>query len=283
MGLTRWNFLSTLKMRMRQILIITFFSLLLPVRAGNVKDTIDIRVQYHATYKNTVEKNYLYEDDNMLEIGRRVSKFYSMRFYQFVCQDDSFKQAGNTGNAYSEFLHRTHGAKRGASYTVYKNYPAPDRLTYVDVILTDYYFMYQEDLPKIEWNLLEEGDTIIAGYKCHKASGEWRGRTWTAWYAMDLPYPDGPWKLNGLPGLILAAKEQEGIFSFNCIGIEQTGRAIPITYDKRKWQETAPRKYQDVLKDFWYDQANFALRMMGVSYQKIEEIKTFHPCLMEFY
>jgi len=70
------------------------------------------------------------------------------------------------------------------------------------------------------WILLE-GDSIVCDYPCKKAQTTFRGRTWTVWYTLDLPYSDGPWKFCGLPGLVLHAYESEGYFRFNCIGIEK--------------------------------------------------------------
>lgn len=62
----------------------------------------------------------------------------------------------------------------------------------------------KEDLPKIEWNITNEKKTI-GNFDCTKASGCFRGRKYTAWFATSIPLPYGPWKLQGLPGLILEA------------------------------------------------------------------------------
>ncbi|MNY31463.1 hypothetical protein D3C86_1656270 [compost metagenome] len=54
------------------------------------------------------------------------------------------------------------------------------------------------------WELKNETKTI-GKYTCYKATTNFRGRNYTAWYAPDIPLPYGPWKLQGLPGLILEA------------------------------------------------------------------------------
>lgn len=61
-----------------------------------------------------------------------------------------------------------------------------------------------ESRPKIEWQLIDETKKI-GNIKAFKATGEFRGRTYTAWYVRDIPLPYGPWKLQGLPGLIVEA------------------------------------------------------------------------------
>lgn len=65
-----------------------------------------------------------------------------------------------------------------------------------------------EKRPVIDWKL--QGETKkIGNFEAHKATGEFRGRLYTAWYTLDVPLPYGPWKLQGLPGLILEAYDQK--------------------------------------------------------------------------
>jgi GLPGLI family protein len=53
-----------------------------------------------------------------------------------------------------------------------------------------------------EWKILAE-KAEIAGIQCQKATTEYNGVTTEAWFALDIPIPDGPGIYNGLPGLIL--------------------------------------------------------------------------------
>lgn len=66
-------------------------------------------------------------------------------------------------------------------------------------------FMHvKETVPKIDWKITSETKTI-GNFKCTKAKGDFRGRNYTAWFTPAIPLPFGPWKLQGLPGLILEA------------------------------------------------------------------------------
>ncbi|CAM1351067.1 GLPGLI family protein [Tenacibaculum insulae] len=64
----------------------------------------------------------------------------------------------------------------------------------------------KEQLPKINWEITNEFKKI-GEYKCQKATGYFRGRTYTTWFTNKIPVPFGPWKLQGLPGLIIEVKD----------------------------------------------------------------------------
>ncbi|MBK1439170.1 GLPGLI family protein [Parapedobacter sp. ISTM3] len=74
-------------------------------------------------------------------------------------------------------------------------------------------FIYNDTLPGIQWELINE-KKAIGNFTCQKAVGTFRGRTYDAWFTPDIPLPYGPWKLGGLPGLILEATTRDGELSF---------------------------------------------------------------------
>jgi GLPGLI family protein len=59
-----------------------------------------------------------------------------------------------------------------------------------------------EKATKIDWKFDKETKKM-GKFTCKKAVGNFRGRTYTAWYTTEIPVPYGPWKIFGLPGLIL--------------------------------------------------------------------------------
>ena len=141
---------------------------------------------------------------------------------------------------YRKFLEDTDGYEymTGENYLVWKaesycfmpevwmNYP-DGKVTVRDVILPNHYETC-EPRKAIAWTLREDTATI-SGYLCHKAICELHGRTWTVCYADDIPSSAGPWKLGGLPGLILQAESSDGIHRFKLEGLQRT--ASPIYYE----------------------------------------------------
>lgn len=62
----------------------------------------------------------------------------------------------------------------------------------------------KEITPKMNWKI-EKETKKIGSFICTKATTNFRGRNYTAWFTSNIALPFGPWKLNGLPGLILEA------------------------------------------------------------------------------
>lgn len=83
------------------------------------------------------------------------------------------------------------------------------------------------DTTTINWNLYSDTITIF-GYKCQKAVGDFKGRTYTVWFSTSLPYSFGPWKLKGLPGIILKAVDSKNQVSFIASGINTYPSTINI-------------------------------------------------------
>src|SRR5699024_7981210 len=65
-------------------------------------------------------------------------------------------------------------------------------------------YVIKDNWVKIHWKSLNVHKTIL-GYDTKKAIGNFRGRNYIVWFAPEIPIPYGPWKLFGLPGLILEA------------------------------------------------------------------------------
>jgi len=70
-------------------------------------------------------------------------------------------------------------------------------------------YLVHETIPEIDW-VLETTTKTIAEFTCQKATGKFRGRTYTIWFTKDIPIQSGPWKLFGAPGAILEYYDETG-------------------------------------------------------------------------
>lgn len=137
--------------------------------------------------------------------------------------------------------------KQGDFMNVFKNYPAAGRLTVADKVCDDW-FRYEEETPDFDWELTDSVKTIL-GYECKGARCTFRGREWTVFYAEDIPVMEGPWKLHGLPGLIMEAKADGDRYSFVCIGIKNNSLR-PITLYDVPYNNTSRQKFYDTKHRF---------------------------------
>lgn len=85
---------------------------------------------------------------------------------------------------------------------------------------------YEEPFSEIEWAIPDDSTKMVLGYQCFMATADYHGIQWTVWFAPEIPLRDGPWKLCGLPGLILEASEPSGQHQFTATGIETSTQPI---------------------------------------------------------
>ncbi|MDQ7959661.1 GLPGLI family protein [Flavobacterium lindanitolerans] len=112
-------------------------------------------------------------------------------------------------------------------------------------------FSVYEDLPKMKWTFLKD-EKKINNFICKKAKTTFRGRTYLVWYTEKIPVSSGPWKFNGLPGLILSAEDDEGIYKWDVINIKYPYKGTDInlknTYSKRfKYNKLSFKEYDEKL------------------------------------
>lgn len=71
----------------------------------------------------------------------------------------------------------------------------------------------------LQWTLTNE-QKIDNNYTLQKATTSFAGRDWEAWFCSDFAFSEGPFKFNGLPGLVFEVKDSEGLFSFQLTEIK---------------------------------------------------------------
>ena len=109
-----------------------------------------------------------------------------------------------------------------------------------DTVGDDRYY-YDEPLSRMEWEIVDSVKPIL-DYECMMARTDYHGRKWTVWFTPDIPVQDGPWKLEGLPGLILEAGDSVGQYHFTATGIEAYPDEVPPVYEQELYERIERKK-----------------------------------------
>jgi GLPGLI family protein len=156
-------------------------------------------------------------DTMILRIGRNISCFYS----KDVLFSDSLKLTPNGFQKWMRLL--TQYIKEGRRLDLlgndsdyyYLNYPEQGQIS-VRTTVSSKGVEYSEERETIQWEFRDSVKTVL-GFECYLAEADFRGRRWSAWYTLEVPVSQGPWKLWGLPGLICEAYEDQGQYSYSLV------------------------------------------------------------------
>lgn len=146
------------------------------------------------------------------------------------------------------------------SYKVIKTYPGME-VQYIESILngfTPVQLMYKEK-PDFKWSISTE-KVKIGEYNTQKATTEFGGRKWIAWFSTDIPFQDGPYKFNGLPGLIVKVEDLEKNYSWELKGNKKVENFDELTQMEKmmpggagKITEVPRDKFEKTFSDYKKD------------------------------
>lgn len=204
----------------------TYYPYYRDVGAKYAIDSCKILIAYEFSFTlDTITKEKC-KDICFLEIGNNVTRYYSYyadridsavyNYYSPIPRGDYDRLSG--GIAPYKILGDGNDAWY---YDIYTYMSKKERVVYRRFFKRDYY--YTEHTGDFKWEISDATDTIM-GYNCFEAETVFRGKKWRVWFTLELPYGVGPWKLGGLPGLILKATDDKGLFNWVAFGIESPKR-----------------------------------------------------------
>ncbi|HZX58985.1 MAG TPA: GLPGLI family protein [Mucilaginibacter sp.] len=208
-------------MDMKKQLLLTA-TLLFAVFAARAQkmDTARILVHYKFTWvRDTTHRDHPYAENMVLYIGKSAGAY---RSYDGIVYKAQFKKAFAEAAAASPDGHPMINRRGVGTNVEYYQFPNEQKLFTKDQLMTNSYLI-DGSMPIIDWKT--SGDTAtFGGLHCQKATCHFKGRDYTAWFCPDLPVHIGPWKLNGLPGVIVDARDAKNEVVFKFDGVE---KAIP--------------------------------------------------------
>ncbi|BAP30031.1 uncharacterized protein CHSO_0994 [Chryseobacterium sp. StRB126] len=166
---------------------------------------------YDVVYKKDSTSNNLTRENYNLDITGEDLAYYNRIYYINDSVFAAKNQYGGKGYRLTSFL------TKKINNDTYQNYE----------YIGDVNFYRISETPKQQWTItdnIKKVDQITL----QKATAKFGGRFWTAWFCKDIPFPYGPYKFNGLPGLIMELYDTEKDYYFKVIKSDK----IPDDYKR---------------------------------------------------
>ena len=241
-------------------------------RRGLKEKQVGTTIMYvdYAMNADSIGQEQTYIDKQRLEIGRDCAKYSSLFLKQFVGSTRPTKD----GQAILR------GGKPGKNNGFWNDIQFTD-LFFKDGQVTEYADMpmrhesnnsqFTEPCPPQQWKLHNETMTILE-HRCQKATCHWRGRDYVAWFAPDIPVKRGPWRFNGLPGLILKIYDTDHFYTFEAVSLKKVNEPMMLyNFNYRKSTRQRVRKLQRVLQVNYWKATAQSTQFPDKSFEQLEK------------
>ncbi|WP_160139499.1 GLPGLI family protein [Chryseobacterium sp. c4a] len=166
---------------------------------------------YDYQYKiDSLNRNRIDQETMFLDISETRSVYFSLQKYT----DDSLNSDElKKSNAKIPVI----SMKSKIQDVIIKDYITKN--TEIYTTLNGDYYKIQPNR-KIDWKIQSDTKNIF-GYKSQKATANFGGREWVAWFASEIPIQDGPYVFSGLPGLIVEVADSKNDHQLKLISIRK--------------------------------------------------------------
>lgn len=206
---------------MKQFISFLFFFLSISqITSGQKRENALLLTKYKIIHiYDTTNRDKPGEEVMQLLISKHGSEFSS---YDFEVEYSNYHKARWEEIGADGTIHR--GSNYPPNYMnksrmIQYNFTNPAKSYSVYNLVYQLYFGYDFELPRIEWKISDD-TTRINDILCQKATAFVKGRKYDVWFAPSLPFSTGPWKLHGLPGLILEATDEKKEVQFKFMSIQ---------------------------------------------------------------
>lgn len=216
---------SSGKQRKSMRLIVVFLTL--ATTPDVASQVISIQYDFTSNLKGipiTRESHLVYD------VKERRSLYYHSRGEGIVAVDRN----GNVGDV--NMTVPSDGKSKGPSIDFYRadsigNVVLSD-LTEDKMVVREFVYMraftYEEPgIPQIDWFYVDTMANIL-GKNCSLATGHFRGREYKVWFDKEVPISVGPWKLMGIPGLLVYAHDERHEITFRLKKLSITEETTPF-------------------------------------------------------
>lgn len=196
----------------------TFITFLLLVTAMALRaqepEPALLRVHYDFVHvHDTLQPDKPIQEEMVLYLGQYSTLYGSFEFDRIVRDlHTQVKAPGFDGNL--TILNQRHTSP--SSYYIHHS---EGRLTQI-YRSQGVSYLLEESFPSMAWEIQDELKEL-GGFMSQKAVTAFGGREYIVWFTAEIPLQAGPWKLQGLPGLILEATSVDGEVKFLFAGLDK--------------------------------------------------------------
>ncbi|KFF12765.1 hypothetical protein IW15_08215 [Chryseobacterium soli] len=192
------------------------------------------RFVYEIHYKRDSTSHEITKENYNLDITPEGITYYNRLYY---INDSLYAKTKAFG---FEKFRLTSFLSKNTKNTFYENYE----------YIGDVNFYKIEESVHLNWKTTDS-TKMINELKVQKAEANFGGRKWIAWFAGEIPLLYGPYKFNGLPGLIIQIYDTKKEYLFTLIKSEKI-----------------PQNYQS------YTLQNYKTNAIKTNYKKLNTLKS---------
>ncbi|MFC7345350.1 GLPGLI family protein [Chryseobacterium zhengzhouense] len=224
------------------------------------------RFIYEYSFKlDSLNKENVDKEIMNLDITKEGSYFYSALL---ITRDSLFNaevEKGKVSNSINIDFRKIKQPK--VNFRISKTYPDLETVYHTLLNVSN---VAVKELKKMNWTILPETKSI-EGFKAQKATTQFGGRNWVAWFTNDVQIQDGPYKFCGLPGLILNIEDEGKAHIFNLVGSQKLDYTPSLIDSKVKEIFITKEKFNQLWKEYIKDPAK-NIKLMHSSSEMSETI-----------
>lgn len=222
---------------------------------------------YKATYQlefqeDSTDENSIKSETGVLYLSEEQSRYSSLG----KAVKDSLENMTNPVRMRMDEYNQMTNFK----YKIFKNYQE-NKLILAEKVF-QYELKYKQDLKQIDWEIQPENKEIL-GFKVQKATGNFAGRNYIAWFAPELPFSDGPYKFSGLPGLILEISDLKNHYHFSLTAFQKLANPVDKLLNLDNYKTVSQQELDQVRDDYDRDPIG-TMQKAGIKFGWSEEDET---------
>ena len=247
-------------MRKYCVVIIILMRFICPVNAQEKHISVKGKIYYDFQHNwDTTTSDQIFREVSILLFGEAGSLYRS--FDRYISEQNAQKSAEKITLSGPINIKQAYGSRDLYFYDL-----ASEKMTRVRPFFgsngRETYYAMREDVIPVKWQIVAE-TKIILGYSCQKATGIVKGRYMSVWFCNDIPYSYGPWKIGGLPGLVLEATDMKGNLSFRCKKVDIISTSNESIQQIKNTLSVTEFEFETMRKAFYENPGGFSNSTSG--------------------